>query len=78
MNVVLQVNVDDVWTWLPDPGVGYSVRGAYHTLTCWTPLIPNAPLVFADLLWRKDIPLKVSVFVWRLFRDRLSTKVDLF
>jgi len=48
--VVLQVNVDDVWTWLPDPRVGYTVRGAYHTLTCGTPLTPNAPLVSTDLL----------------------------
>jgi len=38
----------------------------------------NAPLVLAPLLWRKDIPLKVSVFAWRLFRNRLPTKANLF
>jgi len=28
-------------------------------------------------LWRKDIPLKVDVFTWRLFRFRLPTKSNL-
>jgi len=31
-----------------------------------------------DLLWRREVPLKVSVFAWRLFRSRLPTKVNLF
>jgi len=30
------------------------------------------------LLWRKDIPLKASLFARRLFRNRLPTKVNLF
>lgn len=62
LTVVLQGNVDEVWTWLPDSRVGYTVRGAYRTLTRGMPLNPNAPLVYADLLWMKDVPLKVSVF----------------
>jgi hypothetical protein len=78
LSVVLHVNVDDVWTWLPDPGVGYTVRRAYRTLTCGTPLTPNAPLVYADLLWRNDVPLKFSVSAWRIFRNRLPTKANLF
>lgn len=27
--------------------------------------------------WHKDVSLKVVLFVWRLFRDRLPTKVNL-
>lgn len=30
------------------------------------------------LLWRKDIPLKVIVFSWRLFQFRLPTKTNLY
>jgi hypothetical protein len=30
-----------------------------------------------DLLWHKHVPLKVSIFVWRLLRDRLPTKINL-
>jgi hypothetical protein len=33
--------------------------------------------VAEDLVWHKQIPLKVFIFVWRLFRDRLPTKTDL-
>jgi hypothetical protein len=30
-----------------------------------------------DLLWHKQVPLKVSIFLWRLLRDRLPTKTNL-
>ena len=30
-----------------------------------------------DLIWHKQVPLKVSIFSWRLFRDRLPTKTNL-
>jgi len=76
--VVLHVTVDDAWQWLPDPRVGYTVRGAYCILTSGMVLNHNARLVLADFLWRKDIPLKVSVFGWRLFKNRLPTKDNLF
>jgi hypothetical protein len=29
------------------------------------------------LIWHKQVPLKVSVFAWRLLRDRLPTKSNL-
>jgi hypothetical protein len=78
LTVVLQVPENDVWLWIPDPGVGYTVRWAYRILTGGTSINHNAPLVSADLLWRKDIPLKVSIFAWRLIQNRLPTKVNLF
>jgi len=78
LTVVLQVSGNDVWMWLRDPSVGYAVRGAYRILTSGTLISHDAPLVSADLLWRKNIPLKVSVFAWRLFRNRLPTKANLF
>jgi len=30
-----------------------------------------------ELMWHKQVPLKVSVFAWRLIRDRLPTKANL-
>jgi len=65
-------------TWISDSATEYIVRGAYHTLTCGTPPNITDVLVSADLLWRKDVPLKVSVFVWRLFRNWLPMKLNLF
>ncbi|GAU48396.1 hypothetical protein TSUD_405410 [Trifolium subterraneum] len=64
----------DAWQWQPDPVTGYSVRGAYQLLTSQDPVTLDAA---GDLIWRKHVPLKVSVFAWRLLRDRLPTKANL-
>jgi len=32
----------------------------------------------SDFIWHKDAPLKVSLFAWRLIRNRFSTKDNLF
>jgi len=34
-------------------------------------------MVDVSSLWHKDVPLKVVLCAWRLFRDRLSTKDNL-
>jgi len=52
LNVVLQVDSDDGWTWVHDPAAGYTVRGAYHIHTDRT--LPY-DCAFADLLWRKEV-----------------------
>jgi len=64
MIVVLQVDINDVWTWIPNPIDGYSVSGAYRILAYKTSSRDYVP---ADLLWRREVPLKVSMFAWRLF-----------
>ncbi|PNX94360.1 glutamate-gated kainate-type ion channel receptor subunit GluR9 [Trifolium pratense] len=33
--------------------------------------------VAENLIWHSQVPLKVSIFAWRLLRDRLPTKVNL-
>jgi hypothetical protein len=54
---------------------GYSVRDAYRLLTTM-----DAPEVGATshLIWHIQVPLKVSVLAWRLFRNRLPTKDNLW
>jgi len=78
LTVVLHVNVDDVWSWILDHTVDYTVRGAYCMLTSGSATNSTIPVVHAILLWRKNVPLKVSIFGWRLFRNRLPTKANLF
>jgi hypothetical protein len=74
LDVSLHVNVSDQWLWIPDPTQGYSVRGAYSVLTSKDlPLVDSA----AEMIWHRQVPLKVSVFAWRLLRDRLPTKSNL-
>jgi len=73
--VVIQVDFVDVWLWVLYPNVGYTVNGAYQSFAERASTPTSIPVT---LLWRKDIPLKVSVFAWRLFRNRLSSKVNFF
>jgi hypothetical protein len=52
----------------------YSVRGVCQFLTSHQVLILD---VDPELVWHKKVPLKVSVFAWRLLQNRLSTKDNL-
>jgi hypothetical protein len=63
-----------VWRWQPDPDISYSVRGAYQLLTTQDSVTTGE---VDDLVWHKQVPLKVSIFAWRLLRDRLPTKSNL-
>ena len=74
-NFVVQTDVSDRWQWLPDTVGGYTVRGAYQLLT-----YQSAPMIDAagELVWHKQVPLKVSILAWRLLQDRMPTKFNLF
>ncbi|WJX34558.1 hypothetical protein P8452_22662 [Trifolium repens] len=64
----------DQWLWQPEADKGYTVRGAYQLLTSQA----SAPVDDATkLIWHPQVPLKVSIFAWRLLRDRLPTKANL-
>ncbi|XP_024628603.1 uncharacterized protein [Medicago truncatula] len=62
------------WVWIPDPVGGYTVRGAYDLLTNSVTPSMNTPL---ELVWHHQVPLKVSIFAWRLIHDRLPMKDNL-
>jgi len=64
LTVMVQVDTENVSRWTHDPAVGYMVSGAYQTLTVRTPPTNH---VHAALLWTKDVPQKVSVFVGGLY-----------
>lgn len=64
----------DKWQWRFDPALGYYVRDAYQLLTSQDSVTLGAA---EDLLWHRQVPLKVSIFAWRLLRDRLPTKTNL-
>ncbi|GAU12613.1 hypothetical protein TSUD_132230 [Trifolium subterraneum] len=64
----LQVHSSDSWQWQPDPGTGYSVRGAYHLLTSQDSVTLDDA---AGLIWHPQVPLKVSIFAWRLLQDSI-------
>ena len=62
-NVVLQVDVDDKWKWHLDPVTSYSMKGD-HYLSSPTQQVVNFS---SELLWHSEVPVKVSLLVWRLF-----------
>jgi hypothetical protein len=72
--VSLQESVTDRWLWLPNQDGGYTVRGVYDTLTS-----QEQPQLHQnmELIWHKQVPIKVSILAWRLLRDRLPTKHNL-
>ena len=74
LTVSLWESVANRWLWLPDQDGGYSVRGVYDMLTS-----QEQPQLHSnmELIWHKQVPLKVSILAWRLLRDRLPTKNNL-
>ncbi|GAU21182.1 hypothetical protein TSUD_10990 [Trifolium subterraneum] len=74
LNVILQLNISDRWIWRHDIENGYSVMVAYALLTSMDRQGADAN---SDLIWHKQVPVKVSLLVWRLFRNRLPTKDNL-
>jgi hypothetical protein len=73
-NVVLQDNEHDRWVWKLHSSHVYSVQSAYDYLTATD---ENLNAGFDKFLWLKSVPLKVNLFVWRLFLNRLPTKDNL-
>lgn len=73
-NVSLQVHLEDKWRWKVDSSLIYTVRSAYNSIIAQVS-VDNVEAT--PSIWYKDVLLKVLLFVWRLFRDRLSTKNNL-
>jgi len=71
----LQVGTVDRWVWKLHPPQCYTVKSAYSFLTATD---TNFTEGFDSFLWLKAVPLKVNLFAWRLFLNRLPTKDNLF
>jgi len=74
-HVTLQVDKEDRWLWNLEKSNVYSIRNAYNFQTAQ---FAGGPLLDVKMIWQKYVPLKVVVFAWRLFRNRLATKDNLF
>jgi len=73
-DIVLQDTILDRWRWGLDLINGYSAKGIYQYLASSNSSVERG---ISDVVWLKHIPLKVSMFVWRLLQNRLSTKDNL-
>ncbi|KAH1195638.1 L10-interacting MYB domain-containing protein [Glycine max] len=65
----------DCWVWKLEPSGQYSTRSAYRML------LEGATDQTVDEalqdLWQLNIPLKATIFAWRLIKDRIPTKGNL-
>jgi len=73
-DIVLQDRAPNRWRWLLDTVAGYSVKGTYQYITTTDNSLERGRF---DVVWQRQVPLKVSVFTWRLLRDRLPTRDNL-
>ena len=73
-NVNLQESGSDVWHWRPNVGDGSTVCGMYQMLMRQE--VHNYNVV-TEAVWHESVPLKVSICLWRLFRNRWPIKDNL-
>jgi len=73
--IVLQPTHLDRWIWHLHASNGYKVTNAYNHLL--TSTSNNLAITHMTEIWNKEVPLKISLFAWRLLRDRLPTTDNL-
>jgi len=66
-NIILQSTIYDRWLWQLHVSRSYNVASVYHYLI----------LTYSIITWNKEVPLKVNLFAWHLFRNRLPTMNNL-
>ncbi|KAF1884621.1 hypothetical protein Lal_00028502 [Lupinus albus] len=75
-SVSLQRYSFDSWEWRSDSSKIYTVKSTYILLNQSSTLnSDNAQ--FSYSIWKSKAPLKVITFSWRLFMDRIPTKIAL-
>ena len=65
----------DKWQWYLELVKGCTVSDVYQLLTN---VEPHVASTFSDIIWHKEVPLKVSLFVRRLLSNWILTKNNLF
>ncbi|CAN1250765.1 Putative ribonuclease H protein At1g65750 [Linum perenne] len=76
-------NGEDHWVWHYDKKGNYSVKSGYHILRTTSPNHTNDRLTHLDKhlwkwMWRIPIPPKFLFFIWRLTRNAVATKKNLW
>ncbi|KAK1277454.1 hypothetical protein QJS04_geneDACA016871 [Acorus gramineus] len=73
-SVVLVDSVSDLVFWRPQPRLTFTTRG-YYDWWCRDRPVFEATASKALEIWKPKIPLKVHIFLWKMYQERLLTKV---
>ncbi|PNX86811.1 ribonuclease H [Trifolium pratense] len=79
LDVNLNPNSADRWRWIIGSAGSFSVNSYYNFLVQLGAVedINSSLLLAFKNLWKNDVPLKVSVFGWRLLLQKLPTRAAL-
>ncbi|GJR43318.1 RNA-directed DNA polymerase, eukaryota, partial [Tanacetum coccineum] len=72
MSSVMLPNSNDQWTWSLDSAGIFSVKSARDFIDRL--FLPKAAV---PTRWVKYIPIKINIFAWRVFLDKLPTRLNL-
>ncbi|KAH1220482.1 Two-component response regulator-like PRR37 [Glycine max] len=71
----IQIHKKDEWIWKAEPTGQYSVTSAYNMLN-GVDVEEDNGWMFEEL-WKIRVPTKITIFAWRLLKERLQTKANL-
>lgn len=73
----LKPDVKDTWKWIGSPNGRFATKEMYQSM-----VEVNFGRELSDFswlkIWWKAIPSKVSTFTWKVIRDRIPSKENLF
>jgi len=72
--IVLEVDMNDMWIWQLHTSSKYNFTIVYNFLTSRDQSSNND---HNTLIWHKEVPLKVNIFVWRHLQNCLPTTNNL-
>ena len=72
----IQPHSDDQWVWKAEPSGQYTARSAYGVL--WGEVSGEHQDEAFKELWNLKLLPKIAIFAWRLIRNRLPTKSNLW
>lgn len=73
------IEISDTIMWPYGPYNSYSIKSCYDKLLQASGMVEmeSAPKTVLALMWHTKIPMKVKIFGWRMFLDRLTTHTNL-
>ncbi|KAH1238357.1 putative ribonuclease H protein [Glycine soja] len=71
----IQPQKGDQWVWKANPSGQYTPKSAYDMV--WGKTYEQQQDGVFQQLWKLKLPSKITMFAWRLIKDRLSTRTNL-